>query len=366
MKMLKQAFCINLFFIALVFNSCSEDPVKPAVEEFDPPRFNWRSMEVPNIGYADIWALDTSNIYMINYYDRNLYKISNGNISVSYVGYYGLNQMQGVSNTEIYIFGGAADGILTIIKWDGAGFSYYPTNINLTGNAGYWIKGYVRNSNEIWICSQNGIAMFNGVNYQYFNYEDTTMKPNEIFLSENNTIRYICQKEDAGGIKQSLYELQGNTFIKLFEYYKDPNINLSYIFLKEIRGNKFGIEIKQPAGANWSMCYCNFNNYSFSSNYCFNNKIYTLPFGVRSRNPVGVNLNNYIMFIEAESGFFEHYRTGIIHWNGNKFSKELGLSGTGFLFYEAFILFNINETSNLLLEPHIVDAKSTLYIGTEK
>lgn len=363
---LKIAVFLTVIIAAVNFISCGDDIVYVAKEEFDPPRFNWRSMEVPNMGYSDVWALDTSNIYMINYYDRNLYKISNGNISVSYVGYYGLNQMQGVSNNEIYIFGGAADGILTIIKWDGTGFSYYPTNINLSGNAGYWIKGYVRNSNEIWICSQNGIAIFNGINYQYYTFDDTTMTPNEIFLSENNTIQYICQKEDAGGIKQSLYELQGNTFIKLFEYYKDPNINMSYIFLKEINGNKFGIEIKQPAGANWGMCYYDFNNYTFSSNYCFNNKIYTLPFGVRSINPAGANLNNYIMFIESESSFFEHYRTGIIHWNGNIFSKEFGLSGAGFLFYEAYILSNIHETSYLILEPHIADGKSTLYIGTKK
>jgi len=99
---------ITVFFTVIIaavnFISCGDDIVYVAKEEFDPPRFNWRSMEFPNTGYADIWALDTNNIYMLNHTYRSLYKLNNGNVSTFYIGVYGFNQMQGISNNEIYIF----------------------------------------------------------------------------------------------------------------------------------------------------------------------------------------------------------------------------------------------------------------------
>jgi len=353
-------------FAIFCFYSCGDEAVMISKEEFDPPRFNWRGIDLPLTGYSDIWAQDTSNIYLINYYDRNLYKISNGNFSAYNVGYYGLNHLQGLSNNEIYIFGGSSDGLVTIIKWDGAGFIYYPTSIDLTGLPPMEIQGYARNSNEIWICCQSRIAFFDGSNFQYFDYDDSTMSPKTFFLSERNTVQYICEKVVNSGITQALYELQGNTFVKLFEYFKDPNIGMSYILLKEIRGNKFGIEIKQSIGTSGSMCFYNFYDYSFSPAFCFHDNFNALPYGVRSSNPAGMNLNNYVMYIEAESGFFEHYRTGLVHWNGVRYSKEFGLSGAAELPWNGFLLFNINESSYLFLEPHYFDATSKLYIGTRK
>lgn len=165
-------------------------------EEFDPPRFNWRGINLPLTGYSDIWAQDTSNIYLINYYDRNLYKISNGNVSAYNVGYYGLNHLQGLSNNEIYIFGGSSDGFVNDHKSNHTGFIYYPTSIDLTGLPAMEIQGYARNSNEIWICCQMGIARFDGANYQYFAFDDSTMMPQTIFLSEKNTIQYISMRID--------------------------------------------------------------------------------------------------------------------------------------------------------------------------
>lgn len=364
---LKIAVLLTVIITAVNFMSCGDDTVTVVEEEFDPPRFNWRSLELTNTGYADIWALDTNNIFLLNHYYQCIYRINNGVISTYNIGPYGFNQMQGISNNEIYIFGSANGITPSIIKWDGAGFTSYPTNITMSGSMGINNKHFLRNSNEIWICTKKGIAKFNGVNYDYFSYDDSTMTPDGIFLSESNTIQYFCTKIDnSGETTQALYELQNNTFIKIFEYSENPNITGNYIYLKEIRGNKFGIKINYPIGANWSMCYYDFNNYSFSPGFCFSSKFITLQTDVRSINPAGANLNNYIMFIESESGFFENYRTGLVHWDGNKFSKEFGLSGAGYPFYEEYILFNINETSFLLLQPNIVEARNTLYIGTKK
>lgn len=365
---LRIAVFLTVIITAINFISCGDDTVTVTENEFDPPRFNWRSFELQNTGYADIWAQDTNNIFLLNHIYHSLYKLHNRNISTYYIGNYGLNQMQGISNNEIYIFGCESGITPTIIKWDGAGFTYYPTNITMPGSSGVNNKHFMRNSNEIWICTKKGIARFDGVNYNYFDYGDSTMTPDGIFLSERNSIQYFCSKvvDSTGEIEQALYELQDNTFIKIFEYSENPNITRSYIYLKEIRGNKFGIKINYSVGANWSMCYYDFNNYSFSFGYCFSSKFITLQTDVRSINPVGTNLNNYIMFIESESGFFEHYRTGFVHWNGYKFSKEFGLSGAGYPFYEEYILFNINESSYLLLQPNIVEARNTLYIGTKK
>ncbi len=355
-----------LLFTGFCFYSCGDEAVMISKEEFDPPRFNWRGVDLPLTGYSDIWAQDTSNIYLINYYDRNLYRINNGNTSAFNAGNYGLNHMQGINNNEVYIFGTSANGFITIIKWDGNSYSYYPTIIDLTGYNYLGIIGYARNSNEIWVCCQMGIARFDGANYQYFASDDSTMMPQTIFLSENNTIQYISTRIDETGIKHALYELQGSSIVKLFEYHKNPTIDRRYNYLKEIRGNKFGLEMNQPIGANWSMCFLNFQNYSFTWAYCFDSKIRTFSTDVRPKNPAGTGLNNYVMFIEAESGFFEHYRTGLIHWDGNKLSKELGLSGAAGPSFSTFLLYNINESSYLFLEPHYFDATSKLYIGTRK
>ena len=364
---LKIAVFLTVILAAVNFISCGDDTVTVVEEEFDPPRFNWRSMELPNTGYADIWALDTNNIFLLNHYYQCIYRINNGVISTYNIGPYGFNQMQGISNNEIYIFGSANGITPSIIKWDGAGFTSYPTNITMTGSMGINNKHFLRNSNEIWICTRRGIARFNGINYDYFGYDDSTMTPNEIFLSEKNSIQYICSKIDnSGEFTQALYELQGNTFIKLFEYTHNPNIINSTLYLKEIRGNKFGIKINQPLGSSWSMCYYDFNNYSFSPGFCYSDELQDFAGGVRSNNPIGYNLNNYMMLVVSGTGVFYNYRTGVIHWNGNKFSKELGVGGTGLLFYENYILLNINELSYLILEPQIVDGKSTLYIGTKK
>lgn len=366
---LKIAVFVTVIIFAVNLISCGDDTVTVVEEEFDPPRFNWRSVEVPNTGYADIWALDTNNIFLLNQYYQCIYRINNGVISTYNIAPYGFNQMQGISNNEIYIFGSTNGITPSIIKWDGAGFTSYPTNITMTGSMGINNKHFLRNSNEIWICTKRGIAKFNGVNYDYFSYDDSTMTPFGIFLSERNTIQYICLKvvDSTGETIQALYELQDNTFMKIFEYSENPNITGSYIYLKEIRGNKFGIKINYNVGANWSMCYYDFNTYSFLPGFCFSSKFITLQTDVRSINPAGANLNNYIMFIESESGFFEHYRGGFVHWNGSKFSKEFGVGGTGSLFYKSYILFNISDVSYLILQPYSLnDINCTLYIGTQK
>lgn len=364
-KILNIAAFFTVIIVAVNFISCGDETVTVVEEEFDPPRFNWRSFELNNTGYADIWALDTNNIFLLNHYYQCFYRINNGVISTYNIGPYGFNQMQGISNNEIYIFGSANGITPSIIKWDGAGFTSYPTKITMPGSSGINNKHFLRNSNEIWICTKMGIAKFDGEDYEYFDYDDSTMTPVGIFLSERNAIQYICTKIDnTGEFTQSLYELQGNIFIKLFEYTHNPNIIRSTIYLKEIRGNKFGIKINQPLGANWSMCYNDFNNNAFSQRFCFSDEIQYFASDVRSNNPVGYNINNYMMLAVSGTGIFYNYRTGIIHWNGNKFSKELGVGGTGYPFYEEYILFNINESSYLILEPHIVDGKSTLYIGT--
>ncbi len=362
---LKIAVFFTVIIAAVNFISCGDDTITVIEEEFDPPRFNWRSIELPNTGYADIWAFDTTNIYLLNHNYQSIYKINNGNISTYYIGPYGFNQMQGISNNEIYIFGTEFGITPSIIKWDGGGFTYYPTNITMPGSSGINNKHFLRNSNEIWICTKRGIAKFNGVNYDYFTYDDSTMTPDGIFLSESNTIQYICTKvESSGETTQALYELRDKYFIKIFEYAENPNIIRSTMYLKEIRGNKFGIKVNQPEGGSWSMCYNDFDNSTFSPRFCFSDELQYFASGVRSNNPIGYNLNNYMMLVVSGTGIFYNYRTGIIHWNGNKFSKELGVGGTGLLFYETFILFNISDNSYLMLEPNIVDAKSTLHIGT--
>ncbi|HJY62727.1 MAG TPA: hypothetical protein VJ455_01120, partial [Ignavibacteria bacterium] len=142
-----------VLFNACLFMSCSEEVVIINTEDFDPPRYNWRAMVINDYGFSDLWAQDTNKVFLLNHNDKSLNIISGGNIEEHYVGEYGLDKIQGLSNNEVYIFGSTwfPDNRLSIIKWNGGGFEYYHTEIILSTAKG--IKGLAVNSNEICIIS---------------------------------------------------------------------------------------------------------------------------------------------------------------------------------------------------------------------
>lgn len=362
---------LGLLISSVLLTSCSDDPVTPPVAEFDPPRFNWRSLDIPLIdGFAGIWAKDTNNIFMINYYNKTMYHISNGNINIYNVGNYGLNEIEGVSENEVYLFGAVPfpDNILTLIKWNGGGFEYYPTGIIV--NSGPAIRGCIVNSNEVWIGSENGISKFDGINMTNYTIENSPISPVDLFLSNDNKIQLISGSWiDTNYIQQSIYEFQDTGFIKIYDKISSPYPNWAYTYLKQIGGNKIGMEITQNALTNtYTICFDYFIDTSFTPYFCLNNKI-NYSVNSPSNNPVGTNTGNFILLTQSSERIFEPpSKVGIVHWNGSKLSKEIGLAPSSFpSHYIAPIVFCINPSNYLVFEPHSFNNDiPTLYIGTKK
>jgi hypothetical protein len=354
-----------MLFLSSFFASCGDDTVTPPQSEFDPPRFNWRTVEIPGQynGFSGIWAKDTSNIYLINYFPANFTHIFKSNIETFNIGNYGVTEIEGITENEIYIFGAVPypDNTLTIIKWNGAGFEYFPTGI-IVGTNNAQIKGCVVSSNEIWIGTENGLSKFDGINFYNYTYGNPNLFLKDIFLGNNGKVQYIAERQfNETTIQTSLYEFRDTSFIRIFNEISTPYpiINL----LSEVNGYKIGIEMNLQ---NQSVCLNNFIDTSFIPYICFSNKIEG-PMITTSNNPVGMNLQNFIFLVTAKQGFFEHTRIGIINWNGSRFSKELELGYPGSYPYDAHIAFGVNQNNYLVLEPgYGTPAHATLFIGSKK
>ena len=153
-----------------------------------------------------------------------------------------------------------------------------------------------------------------------------------------------------------------------------PYPSRSGIFLTEVGGIKFGLQLNEPIGAPYTVCIYNFSGSSFSQYFCYNNKIGSRWITGISNNPVGTDLQNFILLGDSNRGIFETITPvigatgcGILHWDGNKVSKEIGLHGYESPYpYNAYILLAINYNNYLTLEPNIKDNNSTLYVGTKK
>lgn len=368
---------ILVFSISLLIYSCKDELTSVTDNyRFDPPRFNWRAMDIYYHGFAGVWAADTSKIFLLNHNNRSLYIISGGNVSMQYVGDYYLNEIKGLSNNEVYLFGaGLYDRKLTIIKWNGAGFEYYPSNIYVAGST-YWIRGFALNSNEVWICSQSGISKFNGIKIKNYTYEDSLLTPIDLFLNNYNKLQYITMRiVDTVNTRISLFELQDNSFVRVYDYTINPYPDRTGVFLEEVGGYNIGMEYNEPIGAPWSVCVKYFTGTSFVNYFCFNNKIGS-NYSFQFHNPVGVNPQSFIFLAQASDYIFEPppgstypRRVGIVHWDGNRVSKELGVNVLDAqpFYYTTHILFCIDKDNYIILEPLSNNYdNSTLYILTKK
>jgi hypothetical protein len=362
---IKFLFSCFILFIAIAFPACDNDnPVIPNPPEFDSARFNWRTIEIPHTGFAGMWAQDTSNIFLLNNYDHSLYKESGGNVTIMDAGNYYFSDIKGLSNNEVYLFGeGKDDYKLNIVKWNGASFEAHPSNVTINRN-GRFIRGCAVNPNEIWTISNNGISKFDGIKMTDYVYEDSLFDPVFLFLANDNKLQYIAIKiVDTLHVEVRLYEFHDTTFIKIYDYtYTELS---GEIFLGQMGGYKFGLQMNGPLSGPRSMCVKYFTGTSFTDYFCFNNKLQTLWLA-QPYNPVGFNLQNFMILANTDQSLFNS-RVGIIHWDGKKLSKELML--TGFIdpgvYFNTYTLYCLDANNYLVLEP-TADFNNVLYTGTKK
>ena len=367
----KIKYCIKelaLFLLLLIAGSCSDDTVKPPVADFDLPRFNWRIVEIPGnpSGYSGLWAKDTSKVFLANHSAFALLITTSGQTVSHAVGNYGLTDIDGISNNEVYIYGASAfpNSELTIIKWNGASFEYIKTGITVNAEEG--IKGLSVSSNEVWISSRNGICKFDGANIISYNHEDLALIPVDIFLSNTNKVQYIAEKETINLIQTCLYEFRDTGFVKIFDYQRNPNTTLSYTFLRVVGKDKYGLQLNKPASNPWSVCIENFSGSSFNPYFCLN-KVSTTIIS-RANNPTGNNMQDFIGLVEvSEFGIFTNTRLGVLHWNGVKTSKEFELTHNSAFPYDTDLSFVIDQNNYLILEPALPNPPhAALYFGSRK
>jgi hypothetical protein len=325
------------------------------IDKFDAPRFSWRTIELTESGFIDIWALDTNNIFLLNYSEKSLYKISGGNVDHFNAGNYEMFSMAGISENEIYIFGESYAYELTFIKWNGAGFEYFPTGVFLSEYSNPWFRGCIGNSNEAWLCSQKGIAKLEGGNITTYLYPDSNMTVLDIFETPDNKIQIICERSLPGEYLQSLFELQDTTFTKIFDFTQPISSYFDYTYLKELNGYKYGLTFNQ--NNNYGLiCFKNFSGAGFSDNFCINK-------GISLSIPVGSNFQDLTFIAYTEESVFEHSRKGILNWNGIVLSREIELPAPGF-FGDNDKIFSANANTIIVLCQGRFPVK--IFVGTRK
>jgi hypothetical protein len=212
-----------------------------------------------------------------------------------------------------------------------------------------------------------------------YSYEDTLLAPLILFLSNDYKLQYIAGREiDTAHIQESLFEFRDTGFVRVFNHMILPYPAMEGTFLREVGGYKFGEKVHaNPYNNSAFVCIEYFIDSSFTPYFCFNDKIKT-PWGsTQGPDLVGTNLQNFIflahtgheyIFTDPLTGV--SYPVGIVHWDGSKVSKEIGLWGwTSPYPYDSFILQNINFNAYLILCPYTLDLgspNSTLFIGTKK
>ncbi|MBN8586384.1 MAG: hypothetical protein J0M37_14940 [Ignavibacteria bacterium] len=365
-KFLQQINSIIIVLLALYTCACGDDSVTVVDEEFDPPRFIWRSVDIPYHGFAGLWGTDTNNIFLLNNNNNSLYKVDNGVTTVNIVSpdYY-LTDLKGISNNEIYLFGTKFPGRkLSIIKYNGASFEFIDSEIDAIDE--YPVRGCVRNSNEVWAISKGGIIKYDGSKLHYYLYDDPTLIPDLFYVSNENMIEYIGIRFDTAYTKQSLYRLKDTTFENVFTQYL-YSYDTPHTYLAHLNGMKIGLQFNS---SEQTICLDGFNGMNFYDAICFNKKIvYVAPtYGI---NPVGANLQNFLFLVEVSEDFLfvPPYRRGITHWNGSKLSLEMGLS-----YYASpspflnFLSNIIDENTYTVLQAYseINIENSTLWIGNKK
>lgn len=353
-----------IIFAAAFFASCGDDTVTPPQSEFDPPRFNWRSIEIPSYGFSCMWANDTSKIFLSNPYENSLYILSGGNITQHNIGNYVINDMEGISENELYLFGtNTTNAILTIIKWNGTGFEYYPTSVTITNDYFYSVSGCIAASGNIWICSRNGIGHLNQSAISNYSNEDVTAYINPIFLTNLEEVQYSTFKElPSGDAIENLFEFRDTGFVKIFTYMQNSYGN-NYIALKQIAGNKFGLQYNRNAPY---LCIQNFIDSNFSPYFCFNSIIEGISNG--RPNFYGNSMQDFMILVEAEGSLFT-YRKGLLHWNGQKPSVEIADIRTNEETepYKNLILTSVNENIYMLLQPSTINSPNfSLNVGVKK
>lgn len=346
-KNVKYLFYLFIFNISAVmlYPGCSDDTVSSNYN-IDLPRFNWRTVNLYSNYFNQVWANDTGNIYFLSCSSSDLYKLS-GNILTNYT--IGNNYIQRLSGTknEVVIFALSNTNELKFILWNGSPLEI-PTGFILPDTLDPKFTGCATENMGYWICSQTGVVFYNNGNIKYYYLNEPFFNPRKIFKTNQNTIRITGESIN----RQIMFELQDTTFIKIFDY-------TGNYFLQVLNNEAIGYYISEHMTG---PCFYTLSGNNFIENYCINTNI-PISFGLYFFS--GSSFSDIFFPVYSTALFNELSSTGILHWNGYKFSKEFEFEarepGIGF---GVLNNYSIDENNFLILEGYY--PKITLYIGTRK
>ncbi len=306
------------FTFAGVFyiHGCSDAPVSVDKQIYLTQQFDWRTTEIQQGNFSDLWADESNVVYLLSFFDKSLYRLSDKTLNQFYAGEYNLYSMDAVSENAIYIFGISQNFQITFIKWIGTGFEYIPSGVFLDQYGGSGIRGCAIDQDEAWICSQKGIIRSQGGNITVYNYPDSLMMPRAIFKSPAGNIQIICENYVSELHIQKIYELQNNSFTEVYELAEPYPGNSTMTLINQLNGIVFQLVYKFE-GASSSICLGSYVGSAFNEMYCFGNKIDII------HELDGSIFGELILYGETYQGPYQTPKREIFTWNGTFLSREI-------------------------------------------
>jgi hypothetical protein len=304
-KILSVTYLILFILFFLTLHSCSDDIVSPTDNQIDSARFTWYADTIYNHMLIDAWTADPNVLYIVDY-GNDLLKLENHNvIEFSFSNFYP-RTITGITNNEIYIGGGKYDNnglfVPHLKKFDGFTFTDYEINIPNIGDALF--KSCAKSSNEIWFGTPKGILKFDGTNFNWFPAPDTIVTIWKIYLDEFKTPSFNYYGDwfpDTTAVYQYIYKYSDNQIVQFFN---NTSLWTPFIMLNNFQNGEL-------FGKTTSTIY-HFLNKSFT-------KILNVPSTTaKFRFTLG---NSYSDFV-SEIGPNLNGKTYLMHWDGQKWSKE--------------------------------------------
>lgn len=328
----------------LLIPGCGDDTVSSDYN-IEMPRFNWRKINLYQNDFDQVWAIDTGNIYLLNISSSNLYKLSEGNLTNYYIGNNYIHLLSGIGN-QIIIYALSDLNELKFIFWNGSA-TEVSTGFFLPDTLGNFFTGCATENMGYWISSQSGVVSYNNGNLNFYYLDDPFFTPERIFKSSHNTIRMTGNSFE----RKIMYEFQDTSFVKIFDY------SGNYL-LRVLNNEAIGYHIDEYMTG---PCFYTISGNTFIESFCTSTN-FPISFGSYFS---GSSLSDLFIPVYSNAVFNEPRSNGILHWNGNKFSREFAFDfpvpGIGFGVYSNFI---IDENTSLILEGYY--PKISLYIGTRK
>lgn len=344
---------VGVFFI----HGCSDEPVSVDKQIFRTQQFNWQTTEIQQGNFSDIWADESNVVYMLSFFDKSLYKLSDKTLSQFYAGEYNLYSMDAVSRNAIFIFGISQYLQITFVKWNGSGFEYIPSGVFLNQYGGSGIQGCAIDQDEAWICSQKGIVRNQGGNITTYDYPDSSMVPKEIFKSPGGNIQIICENYVQGRHIQKIYELQNNTFTEIYDLSEPYPESTTRTLIGQLNGIVFQ-QVYKFEGASASICLKSYVGSAFNEMYCLGNKINMI------RKLDGNIFGELILYGETYQGPYQYPKRQIFTWNGTFLSREIEMPNPSMITDYNVIIKSVNP--DLVHIMHNWEGFTKILTGTRK